>query len=109
MRLFAIILISSVASSIASAETGLTGATRNEFVESAFRVCLQKLSARRDIKAAKIAQYCVCYSDRLADRISPEENEALDELFRNDRVELASRLQPVLEGVADGCAYALEH
>ena len=109
MRLIAIILISLVAPSIASAEMGLTGAARNDFVETAFRVCLQKRlsAAQSDAKAAKIAQYCVCYSDRLADRISPEDNKALDELFERDKTELAARLQPILQGVAEGCAYAL--
>jgi hypothetical protein len=109
MRLFAIISIFLAASSIASAETGLTGAVRNDFVETAFKVCMQKRlsAAQSDAKAAKIAQYCVCYSDRLADRISPEENKAFDELYAKDKVELAARLQPVLEGVAEGCAHAL--
>lgn len=109
MRLFTVVLVFSFVSSIAAAETGLTGAARNEFVENAFKVCLQRrvTQGQSEAKVAKLAQYCVCYSNRLADRISPEENKALDALFATDKAELAARLQPILDGVAEGCAYAL--
>jgi hypothetical protein len=109
MRFFAAVLMSFAASSVASAQSGLSGSARNDFVESAFRVCLQKRmpAARSEAQMARTAQYCVCYADRLADRISSADNNALDELFAKDKVELAARLQPILEGVAESCAYAL--
>jgi hypothetical protein len=101
---FVLVLISSTS----SAETGLTGSARNEFVENAFRVCLQKQRhAANEAKFAKLAQYCVCYSNHLADRISPEDNKALDELFWKDRTQLAARLRPILDGLAEDCAHAL--
>lgn len=109
MRSFVVAFIIPLMCSTASAETGLTGRARDEFVASAFKVCLQKRLAytRNDAKVAKVARYCVCYSDRLADRITPEENKALDDLFAKDQAQLALKLRPILVGVAEGCASAL--
>ncbi|MBR0779554.1 hypothetical protein JQ543_25435 [Bradyrhizobium diazoefficiens] len=101
---FVLVLISSTS----SAEPGLTGAARNEFVENAFKICLQKQrTAANNARFARFAQYCVCYSNHLADRLSPGENKALDELFWNDRTQLAARLRPILKGLAEDCAHAL--
>ena len=109
MKQFAAVVVLALTSSVSSAETGLTGGVRNEFVEKAFNVCLQRQQSRapNDPKVAKLAQYCVCYSNHLADRVSAEDNKAFDELFEKDKVELASRLRTVLDGLAEGCASAL--
>jgi len=108
MKLVRAVVVLLLISSSSSAESGLTGAARNEFVENAFKICLQKQrSAANEAKLARLAQYCVCYSNHLADRLSPGDNKALDELFWKDRTQLATRLRPILNGLAEDCAHAL--
>jgi hypothetical protein len=110
MRTMLTFLLLVLTSSAGLAQTGLTGTDRTEFLENAFKVCFQKQTndpKNKSIKVARLAQYCVCYSDHLADRISAEENKALDRLFANDRAELAVRLQPILDSVTSACASAL--
>jgi len=110
MRTILIFSLLVLTSSAASAQSGLTGTDRAAFLENAFKVCFQKQTSdpkNKTIKVARLAQYCVCYSDHLADRISPEENKTFDQLFANDRAELAVRLQPILDSVTNTCAPAL--
>jgi hypothetical protein len=108
MKLVWAVFVLVLISSNSSAETGLTGSARNEFVENAFKICLQKQrTAATEARFARVAQYCVCYSNHLADRLSPGDNKALDELFWKDRTQLATRLQPILKGLAEDCAHAL--
>jgi hypothetical protein len=108
MKLFGAVFFLSLISSASSAETGLAGSVRNAFVENAFKVCLQKLqNSANDARFSKLAQYCVCYSNHLADRLSPEDDKALDELYVKDKPQLAARLRPILDGLAEDCAHAL--
>lgn len=110
MRMILVCLVLVLTSAIGFAQSGLTGTDRTEFLEGAFKVCFQKQTndpKNKTIKVAKLAQYCVCYSDHLADRISPEENKTFDHLFANDRAELAVRLQPILDSVTSACAPTL--
>jgi hypothetical protein len=98
MKLFGAVFFLALISSASSAETGLAGSVRNAFVENAFKVCLQKLqNSANDARFSKLAQYCVCYSNHLADRLSPED----------DKPQLAARLLPILDGLAEDCAHAL--
>jgi hypothetical protein len=110
MRVIPICFLLALTSSASFAQSGLTGTNRTEFLENAFKVCFQKQTdnpKNKAIKVAKPAQYCVCYSDHLADRISPEENKTFDQLFANDRAELAVRLRPILDSVTSACAPTL--
>jgi hypothetical protein len=110
MRVIPICFLLVLTSSAGFAQSGLTGGNRTEFLENAFKVCFQKQTdnpKNKAIKVAKLAQYCVCYSDHLADRISPEENKTFDQLFANDRAELAVRLRPILDSVTSACAPTL--
>jgi hypothetical protein len=110
MRAILIFSLLVLTSSAGFAQSGLTGTDRTEFLENAFKVCFQKQTndpKNKTVKVAKLAQYCVCYSDHLADRISPAENKTFDKLFANDRAELAVRLQPILDSVTSTCAAAL--
>lgn len=96
--------------SVCSAETGLNGDARNAFVENAFKVCLRKQMNRTqdEAKLARLAQYCVCYSARLADRLSTSDSRELDDLLLRDRSALDARLKPILNGLAEACAGALQ-
>ena len=110
MRVIPICLLLVLASSVSFAQSGLTGTDRTEFLENAFKICFQKQTndpKNKAVKVAKLAQYCVCYSDHLADRISSEENKTFDQLFANDRAALAVRLRPILDSVTSACAPAL--
>jgi len=62
--------------SIIAAQTGLSGANRNDFVESTFKGCFQSQTSdprNREVKTATLAQYCLCFSNEMADGLSPEE------------------------------------
>jgi len=110
MRVIPICFLLVLTSSVSLAQSGLTGTDRTQFLENAFKVCFQRQTddpKNKAIKVAKLAQYCVCYSDHLADRISSEENKTFDRLFANDRAELAVRLRPILDSVTSACAPAL--
>lgn len=108
MKPFGMIFFLALTSSVSSAATGLSGPPRNAFIEDAFKICLQKMQNNaNDARFTKLAQYCVCYSNHLADRVSPEDNNALDELYVKDKAQLAAKLRPILDGLADDCAHAL--
>ncbi len=110
MRTILIFSLLVLTSSAAFAQSGLTGTDRTAFLENAFKVCFQKQTndpKNKTVKVARLAQYCVCYSDHLADRISSQENKTFDQLFANDRAELAVRLQPILDSVSSACAATL--
>ena len=104
------VLFLALAPSFASADPGLTGEIRSGFLESAFKICFKKqISAprKKSINVAKLAQYCLCYTDQLADRISPEDNKSFDGLFMANRAELKVKLQPMLETIQFRCASTL--
>ena len=59
---------------------GLTGADREDFVEAVFQSCFQANDAKnKGYSLSDLARYCSCYSNALADRMTPEEVERFNE------------------------------
>lgn len=59
-----------------AAESGLTGATRNAFVNNAIKTCFEKQVAAPENKTFSVGllrDYCTCYANSLANLISPDE------------------------------------
>jgi hypothetical protein len=84
---------------------GLTGAARKSFVESTTNGCLKE-QARRQLPfpSAAISQYCVCYANAVADRLS------VDELKRQQAMSLKEQdvaMDPIVASAGRQCASAL--
>jgi len=75
------ILIGTVAALLPSlSHAKLIGADRNEFVEGVYQSCYQENDARdKGYSLPDLARFCACFSNALADRISPEQAELLDQ------------------------------
>src|SRR5262249_33714103 len=69
------------------ADPGLTGPGRNNFVESSFQTCFQEARSNpvnRATDVATLAQYCVCFSNEMADRLANDDLKALDAAVATD-------------------------
>jgi hypothetical protein len=86
--------------------TGLTGAARSTFVESALGGCLKKQNenpASKLVSPSVISQYCACYANGVADRISIHELKAM----ATTSTQMASMFQPKVEAAAKPCIEAI--
>jgi hypothetical protein len=93
-------------SSLAVAEPGLNGAVRNNFVESGFRACFAERDSpgNKGISVAVIAQYCVCYVDRMADQLSNDDVQSLDAMVKTDPSALKAKMAASEKPSAETCA-----
>lgn len=90
---------------------GLTGAARDSFLQSATASCNQ--AARGDPRAASInagaiAQYCTCYSTKMADTISYAELEEFTEGLKTDPRGATAKLQPRIDAATQACSGLLK-
>ena len=88
------------------AEPGLTGPPRNTFVESSFQSCFREARADPANKAADVAilaQYCVCYSDQMADKLTNDDLKALDAAVAADSTALKAKMEPSIKASAETC------
>ena len=84
---------------------GLTGETRTSFVEASINACTQ--SAHNDprnaeLPAATITQYCTCYSNAMADKISPDEVVSINTNMSNP-AQVQSMLQTRIDAAVTAC------
>src|SRR6476619_3409927 len=78
MKRILICIVAALLPSISHAK--LIGADRDEFVEGVYQSCYQANDAReKGYSLPNLARFCACFSNALADRISPEQVELLDE------------------------------
>jgi hypothetical protein len=87
-------------------DPGLTGTVRSSFVESAIATCVKKQDedpANKGISPSIISQYCNCYANGLADRVS---NNELKSVATTPTVMMAT-LQPKIEAAAKPCLDAI--
>jgi hypothetical protein len=76
----------------------LIGADRDEFVRAVYETCYQANDAKRKgSNLPDLAIYCACYSNTLADRMSPEQVDRL-----NQTLDLTV-LRPLAREAASAC------
>ena len=88
------------------ADTGLTGPSRSAFVESSFQTCFQEARddpANKATDVAVLAQYCVCYSNQMADRLVNDDLKALEAAIATDSAALEAKMHPLVQASADIC------
>ena len=88
------------------ADTGLIGPARNNFVESSFQSCFREARGDPANKAADVAilaQYCVCYSDQMADKLHNDDLEAMDATVATDSAALKTKMDPLIKASAETC------
>ena len=85
---------------------GLTGATRTAFVTSAVGSCSQKVQSdpsNASLSPAVVTQYCTCYSNKMADTISPAELQTLNDTMQSDPAKAQSMMQPRIDAAVSTC------
>jgi len=88
-------------------DAGLDASARTKFVDSTAQACLQAQNADPASKAfspAVIDQYCHCYANGMADRLSDDDLKALAAMERSASV---SKMQPIIEAASAPCLRAL--
>jgi hypothetical protein len=89
-------------------EPGLTGSTRTGFVDSANRECVATQTrdpANKDISAKMISDYCICYANGMADRLSVRELKQYSEIEKEHAVKaMQSRVTAAAEPCLDAVA-----
>jgi hypothetical protein len=88
------------------ADTGLSGPARNNFVESSFQTCFREATgapANKAIEVAVLAQYCVCYSDQMADKLANDDLKSLDAAVATDNAALKAKMDPLMKTASETC------
>ena len=94
------------------ADTGLSGPSRNAFVESSFQTCFKEARddpANKATDIAILAQYCVCYSNQMADRLVNDDLKALDAAVATDTAALEIKMRPLIQSSAEICIARLRN
>jgi hypothetical protein len=78
---------------------GLTARTRSAFVDTAIDTCV-KQSDNKNFSAEKIAQYCRCYANGMADRVSINE---LKYIHNMKQEQAQAALQPKIDAADNAC------
>lgn len=77
---------------------GLTGKERSYFVEAGIDTCVKQ--AAQGFTTESISQYCRCFSNGLADRLSKNEVKSMDKMTQ---AEMVAAVQPKSDAVAATC------
>lgn len=88
-------------------EAGLDAAARAGFVDSTAKACLlAQISdpASKAFSQAVIDQYCRCYANGMADRLTDADLEGLKAMEKSTR---AAKMQPIVEAASAPCLKAL--
>lgn len=85
---------------------GLTGLSRTSFVESASSSCVR--AAQSDprntrFSAETVAQYCTCYSNKMADTITPDELVTINTPEGSKPERIQALLQPRIDAAVAAC------
>jgi uncharacterized protein (DUF924 family) len=90
-----------------TSDTGLDATARARFVDSTAQACLQAQNSDPASKAFSpvvIDQYCHCYANGIADRLSDDNLKALATMERSAR---ARKMQPMVEAASAPCLKTL--
>ena len=101
-----IVLLAAAACGDSSTSTGLTGPTRDAFVQSSTTSC--KAAAQGDPRNAGmgadgIEKYCVCYSNAMADKLSYAELEEINKTMATDPAGTQAKLQSRINAAVAAC------
>jgi hypothetical protein len=78
-RMLVVVVSAALVPSSISAQTGLSGPIRNEFTQSIFKNCFQVEEAQRKGRdLADLGNFCVCFANQLADRLTRRELKELN-------------------------------
>jgi hypothetical protein len=105
LRTLILVLVGMTTTQSLAEEIGLTGTIRNTFVESAFRTCFQRQTAEgvnKGLDTATIAQYCVCFVDRMADQVTTDDVSAIESSASN-RSLVESKMQSIAKLAGEAC------
>jgi len=86
---------------------GLEASARAKFVDSTAQACLEAQNgdpASKAFSPVVIDQYCHCYANGMADRLSDDDLKVLATMERSAR---ASKMQPIVEAASAPCLNAL--
>jgi hypothetical protein len=86
--------------------SGLTGPTRDAFVQSSTTSC--KAAARSNPRNAAMAadaieKYCTCYSNQMADKLSYAELEEINKTMATDPAGTQAKLQARIDAAVAAC------
>jgi len=81
---------------------GLTGKARSAFVETSIDTCVKQ--ADKSFSPEIISQYCRCYANGMADRLSKNELKLLTNM---KQAEALAAMQPKIDAAADVCQNGL--
>jgi hypothetical protein len=89
---------------------GLPEPRRTSFVDWAYKSCLKSQTENpvnqglnRGLSSAMLAQYCVCFANKLADSTSLVELAELDSLSLRDPAAVATRQGPLIKSLGEKC------
>jgi hypothetical protein len=88
-------------------DASLEASARSKFVDSTAQACLQAQNSDPSSKAFSpvvIDQYCRCYANGMADRLSDDDLKGLAAMERSARI---SKMQPIVEAASAPCLQAL--
>lgn len=77
---------------------GLTARARSAFVGAAIDSCVKE--SDKSLSADTIAQYCKCYANGLADRVSAREVRSLEKMKQEEAL---AAMQPKIDAATDAC------
>jgi GYF domain 2 len=77
---------------------GLTGRVRSSFVQASIDACVKQ--SDKSFSTETVSQYCRCYADGMADRLSKNELKSLENM---KQAEALAAMQPKADVAADAC------
>jgi GYF domain 2 len=80
---------------------GLTGRVRSSFVQASIDACVKQQSDDKSFSTETISQYCRCYSNDMADRVSKNELKSLKNMKQEEKLAV---MQPKIDVASDACA-----
>jgi hypothetical protein len=85
-------------------KVGLVGPARSSFVKGVADSCLREQNRKPlPISASSVAQYCKCYANGLADRLSVSQLNAQEKMGERER---GAAMKPIVESAAKPCVAA---
>jgi clan AA aspartic protease (TIGR02281 family) len=94
-------LVAVMSSSPAQAQGSLTGRDRERFITASSNSCFKAgRSESSDLNPDALSRYCSCYSNRMADSISPDEAKWLTSASRE---EIQRAMQPRIDNAIAAC------
>jgi hypothetical protein len=88
-------------------QVGLTDSVRSDFIESSMSACIRGQTTAPEnigILVAILTQYCTCYSNGMADRLSNNELKSISDQKPEQAIAM---MQPKIDAAAKPCTEAV--